>query len=120
MKTILYNADTAEIIGTYKDGYRVDGKPEAVDPPVYELPYTTTTPPTINEETHYLISKHEVDMELKQYKQVWEVREMPPPPEPQPDLSEVIKLIIKKVVDGIDLTETETLILKSYDHETDI
>ena len=111
MKTILYNTDDNTIIGTYPDGYRVDGKPQEVDPPIYELPYTDNIAPTI-EEGFYLTSKYEVDMELMQYRQVWEVHEVVVVP--QTTIEEVIGILIKKVIDGVALTEEETLTLKSY------
>lgn len=118
MKTILYNAENNTIIGTYPDGYRVDGKPQVVEPPVYELVYTETEQPEYNRETHYLTMTHEIDLELKYYKQVWHIRELPPPTPLQPDIAEIIKLIIKKTIDGVELTEEELLILKNYNNET--
>jgi hypothetical protein len=117
-KTILYNSEDNTIIGTFPDGYRVDGKPQEVDPPIYELPYTNTTPPEINQETHYLTSKYEVDMERKEYKQVWNICKKVVVA-PQTSLSEVIGILIKKVIDGVALTEEETLTLKSYNDGTE-
>lgn len=114
MKTILYNSEDNTIIGTYPDGYKVDGKPQEVDPPIYELPYTNTTPPEIIE-GEYLTSKYEVDMERKEYRQVWEVHEVVVVV-PTPTIEEVIGILIKKVIDGVALTEEETLTLKSYEH----
>ena len=120
MKTILYNSEDNTIIGHYPDGYKVNGKPQSVEPPVYELVYTETEQPEYNRETHYLTMTHEIDLEHKYYKQVWHIRELPPQPPPQPDIKEVIGLIIKKTVDGIELTEEEVQTLKTYNYENDI
>lgn len=117
--TILYDALENRILCHCPDGYLVDGKPQEVDPPIYELPYTDTTPPEINQETHYLTSRYEVDMELLQYRQVWEVHEIVVAA-PSTTIGDVIKLLIKKTVDGVALTEEEIQILKTYNDEANI
>jgi hypothetical protein len=117
--TILYNTDTSEIIGHFDPCYMVDGNPQAVELPIVELPYTTTTPPEINQETHYLTSRYEVDIELLQYRQVWEIHEIVVAV-PSATVGDVIKLLIKKTVDGIALTEEEIQTLKAYNDEANI
>lgn len=74
MKTIIYNSETGKpISGVLKDGYLVDGKPQPVDPPIFELEYKPTTPPDIPD----LQVRSAVwipDTVLKTYTQVWTVR----------------------------------------------
>ena len=118
MKTILYDSENNKIIGHYPNGYLVNGKPQVVDPPIYELPYTTTTPPEIIE-GEYLVERYEVDMENKEYRQVWEVKVIPPVVE-SVDIADVMKILIKKTLEGVELTEAEILILKSYNDENNI
>lgn len=120
MKTILYDSENNIIIGHYPDGYKVNGKPKQVEHPIYELPYTETEPPEYNSETHYLTSAYVVDMELKQYRQAWNIVVIPPAPPLQLNISEVIKLIIKKTIDNEELTDEEILTLKTYNYETNI
>lgn len=114
MKTILYNTKTGYVIGYYPDGYNVKGKPGRVDPPVLELPVIDTPPPEYNPETHRVTSMYQVDLTLKQYREVWQVHELPPPTPPTPEIPEVLSILIKKVVDGTALSEEEIQTLKTY------
>lgn len=51
MKTILYNNTEGKVISqVFNNGYLVDGKPQPVDPPIYELEYISTSV-TYNPET---------------------------------------------------------------------
>lgn len=117
MKTVIFNTDTNQIESHHPDGYKVNGRPCPVEDTLFELPYTESTPPVINDETHYTTSRYVVDMELKQYRQVWEVFEKPVALQPQVEMADIIKIIIKKVVDGTELTVDEIITLKSYENE---
>ena len=46
MKTLLYNSATNKVISqVFDNGYLVDGKPQEVLPPIYELEYKPTASP---------------------------------------------------------------------------
>lgn len=75
MKTILYNSATNKVISQiFDNGYLVDGKPQTVNPPIYELEYKPTTPPEITD----LQARSAIwipDITLKTYFQQWSVRD---------------------------------------------
>lgn len=70
-KTILYNADDNTIIGHYLDGYKVDGKPQEVDPPIYELEVIDTLPPTYDPKLQNLTSTFDIDLINFTYTKLW-------------------------------------------------
>ena len=112
MSTILYNIETNQVIGQYDPCYLVNGKSGRVDDPAVELQVIQTPPPK-TEEGYQAISTFIVDLENKEYRQEWEVVGTPPQPEPEPDLSTIVRLLTKKV-DGETLTEEEELLLITY------
>lgn len=75
MKTILFNNIEGKIISQiFNNGYKVDGKPQPVDPPIYELEYISTSV-TYNPETQVATSTWEADINTLTYTQVWTVRD---------------------------------------------
>jgi hypothetical protein len=75
MKTLLFDDSTGKVISLiFENGYLVDGKPQPVDPPIFELEYISTPPPDITD----LQVRSAVwipDTILKTYTQVWSVRD---------------------------------------------
>lgn len=72
--TILYNSETGKIISKILiDGYKVDGKPFQVNPPIYELNYIDNQQPQIE---YHEIADYEwvVDLEYLTYERVWTIR----------------------------------------------
>lgn len=74
MKTILYNTTTNFIIGHYPDGYKVDGVPQEVQPPIYELSVIEPEAPTITD-NQVLSSEWVVDLINETYTKVHTVRD---------------------------------------------
>ena len=75
MKTILYNSLTGQTFGKiYENGYTVDGKPQPVDPPIYELACIETPAPVITTD-QVSSSVWVADTTLKTYTLVWTVRD---------------------------------------------
>jgi hypothetical protein len=75
MKTLLYNSATNKVISQiFDNGYLVDGKPQEVLPPIYELEYKPTIAPNITE-NQVKSATWIPDIVLKTYTQVWEVRD---------------------------------------------
>lgn len=75
MKTLLYNSATNKVISqVFDNGYLVDGKPQEVLPPIYELEYKPTIAPNISE-TQVKSAIWVPDIVLGTYTQVWEVRD---------------------------------------------
>lgn len=75
MKTLLYNSTTNKVISrVFDNGYLVDGKPQTVNPPIYELEYKPTIAPNISE-TQVKSAIWVPDIILGTYIQVWEVRD---------------------------------------------
>lgn len=75
MKTLLYNSATNKVISqVFDNGYLVDGKPQEVLPPIYELEYKPTTPPEITD-LQVRSAIWVPDIILGTYIQVWEVRD---------------------------------------------
>jgi hypothetical protein len=73
MKTILYNTETNKpITGYLEGGYKVDGKPQAVELPIVELEVISTVTPEITA-VQKLSSEWVVDMEEGAYRLVWTV-----------------------------------------------
>lgn len=110
--TILYNTETNQVIGHYDPYYTVLGKKAGVDEPAVELQVIHTEQPEI-EEGYQAVSNFTVDIENKEYRQEWGVVEIPPQPEPETDLSAIVKILTKKV-DGETLTEEEESLLSIY------
>lgn len=75
MKTLLFDDSTGKVISQiFENGYLVDGQPQPVDPPIFELEYKPTPPPDITD----LQVRSAVwipDTILKTYTQVWSVRD---------------------------------------------
>lgn len=74
MKTLLFNDNTGKVISKiFDDGYKVDGKHQPVEPPIYELEYLPTTQPShTNKEVAF--ANWIPDIMLGTYTQIWEVR----------------------------------------------
>lgn len=76
MKTILYNSATQQVISPiYQDGYKVDGQPQSVEPPIYELEYIETTQPEHDPVTQYVTQEFLPDFDENEYRQVWYVHD---------------------------------------------
>lgn len=76
MKTLLYNSVTNKVISQiFDNGYLVDGKPQEVLPPIYELEYKPTTRPTHDSTLQVVSAVWIPDTVLKTYTQVWSVRD---------------------------------------------
>lgn len=74
MKTLLFDDSTGKVISPiFENGYLVDGKPQEVLPPIYELEYKPTIAPNISE-TQVKFAIWVPDIVLGTYTQVWEVR----------------------------------------------
>ena len=75
MKTLLYNSATNKVISqVFDNGYLVDGKPQEVLPPIYELEYKPTASPNVTD-TQVRSATWVPDIVLGTYTQVWEVRD---------------------------------------------
>lgn len=75
MKTLLFDDSTGKVISPiFENGYLVDGKPQEVLPPIYELEYKPTIAPNISE-TQVKSAIWVPDIILGTYIQVWEVRD---------------------------------------------
>lgn len=75
MRTILYNNNIQKIVSKiFEEGYKVDGKPQSVDSPIYELEYISTSV-TYNPETQVASSTWEADINTLTYTQIWIVRD---------------------------------------------
>lgn len=76
MKTLLFDADSGKVISPiFENGYRVDGKTQPVDPPIFELEYKPTPMPPHDAETEAVSAIWIPDTILKTYTQVWSVRD---------------------------------------------
>lgn len=76
MKTLLYDSATNRVISQiFDNGYLVDGKPQEVLPPIYELEYKPTTRPAHDSILQVASAVWIPDTVLKTYTQVWEVRD---------------------------------------------
>lgn len=75
MKTILFDTDSGKVISPiFENGYLVDGKPQPVDPPIFELEYKPTASPNITG-IQVKSATWIPDIVLGTYTQVWEVRD---------------------------------------------
>jgi hypothetical protein len=74
MKTLLYNSATNKVISqVFDNGYKVDGKHQLVDSPIYELEYRPNTqPPHTGKEIAF--ATWVPDVALGTYTQVWQIR----------------------------------------------
>ena len=76
MKTILYNSATEQVISPiYQDGYKVDGQPQTVEPPIFELEYIETPQPEYDETTKNVSYEWGVDLDELTYTQSWQIIE---------------------------------------------
>lgn len=74
MTTILYNSDTEKFISDrMDDGYLVDGKPQAVFPPIYELDIVDTTAPAYDPATQKLESVRVFDLVNEEWRLEWSI-----------------------------------------------
>lgn len=71
MKTVLYDQSIGMMIGWFEGGYKVDGMPYAVDPPVYELQVIEIDQPDHNPATQSIHKEWVIDIENGLYKTVW-------------------------------------------------
>ena len=93
MKTILYNSATNKVISQiFDNGYLVDGKPQEVLPPIYELEYIPTTRPVYDPILQVGSAVWIPDTILKTYTQVWTVRTFEPSELPTLEEAKAIKL----------------------------
>ena len=75
MKTLLFDTDSGKVISpVFENGYLVDGQPQPVDPPIFELEYKPTPMPSHDSETETVSAVWVPDTVLKTYTQVWTVR----------------------------------------------
>ena len=75
MKTLLFDTDSGKVISpVFENGYLVDGQPQPVDPPIFELEYKPTPMPSHDSETEAVSAIWIPDTTLKTYTQVWTVR----------------------------------------------
>ena len=75
MRTILYNNNTQKVVSKiFEENYKVDGKPQSVDSPIYELEYISTSV-TYSPETQVASSTWEANINNKTYTQIWTVRD---------------------------------------------
>ena len=75
MRTLLFNNNTGKVISRiFDDGYKVDGKHQTVEPPIYELEYKPTPPPDITDK-QIRSATWIPDIVFKTYIQVWSVRD---------------------------------------------
>lgn len=72
MKTVLFDQSIETVVGWYENGYKVDGLPCSVDPPVYELEVIEISP-EYNSALQKAADSIEVDLELMQYRIVWTI-----------------------------------------------
>jgi hypothetical protein len=93
----------------------VNGKPGRVDPPAIELQIVETVAPQVAI-SYIAQSKYEVNLETKEYVQVWDVVEAPLEI-PSFDTETVMRVLIKKV-DGETLSEEEEMLLTLYKQQT--
>jgi len=76
MKTLLYNNSNGKVISPiFENGYLVDGHPQQVDPPIFELEYKPTPMPPHDAETEAVSAIWIPDTILKTYTQVWSIRD---------------------------------------------
>lgn len=75
MKTLLFDADSGKVISQiFENGYLVDGQPQPVDPPIFELEYKPTHMPVHDAILQVVSAVWIPDIILKTYTQVWEAR----------------------------------------------
>ena len=72
--TVLINTDTNTVIGRFPNGYTVDGKPQAVEPPIYELTEVVNPKPT-TDYTQYVTGEWVVDLGAEEYRYEWTVHD---------------------------------------------
>lgn len=74
MKTILYNNINQQVIGHFENGYMVDGKPQPVNPPIYELTVIEIEAPE-TDATKVVSSEWIVNLIALTYTLTWSVRD---------------------------------------------
>jgi hypothetical protein len=74
MGTILYNTTYQQVIGHFENGYIVDGKPQPVNPPIFELTVIEIKAPE-TDATKLVSSEWVVDLIAKTYTLTWSVRD---------------------------------------------
>lgn len=105
MKTILYNSIEGKVISQiFNNGYLVDGKPQPVDPPIYELEYISTSV-TYNPETQVATSTWEADINTLTYTQVWTVRD-----KTEAELTAEAEMKTMQADSVLDTTQTKELL----------
>lgn len=76
MKTLLFDDSTGKVISPiFENSYLVDGQPQPVDPPIFELEYKPTPIPAHDSETEVVSAIWIPDTVLKTYTQQWSVRD---------------------------------------------
>jgi len=113
MATILYNKEDNRVIGHFDPCYLVLGKPGAVEPPIVELVVVNTLPPEQVSPGMQVFSSYQVDLENKEYRQIWTEHPLPAPENPPFDLEHITRLLIRKV-DGEVLSPEEDAMLTQY------
>jgi hypothetical protein len=74
MRTILYNADTGKVLTRpLEGGYRVDGQPRAVEPPIYELQVIDTPAPDYDRDTQRVSHERQADLSAGWWVTVWTI-----------------------------------------------
>ena len=74
MKTLLFDYNAGKVISRiFDDGYKVDGKYQSVEPPIYELNYLPTPQPSHTDQ-EIVFATWIPDIVLGTYTQVWEIR----------------------------------------------
>jgi hypothetical protein len=111
--TILYNTTKQEVLGYYDPYYKVLGKPGTVEPPIVELVVVNTPPPEQVSSGMQVLSSYIVDLENKEYRQIWNEHPLPAPENPPFDLEHITRLLIRKV-DGEVLSPEEDAMLTQY------
>ena len=77
--TIIYDIEKEKVIGRFTPQYLVNGKPQDVDPPLYELDLIQQERPEINPETQRLKRLDPViDLNEKTYTEDWQVIDLTP------------------------------------------
>ena len=71
---VLINTDTNTVIGRFPNGYTVDGKPQAVEPPIYELTEVVNPKPA-TDHTQYVTGEWVVDLQAGEYRYEWTVHD---------------------------------------------
>jgi len=74
MKTVLFDESTGMLIGWFEGGYKVDGLPCPVEPPIYELNVFDTEEPVYDPATQVISKDMVIDIPNGMYKSVWTVR----------------------------------------------